>query len=70
MPPLQDYRLYTLDEQGHIAKAEVLSLTSEAEALAAARERAYQRRPVEAWHRSERIAYIVAKHEALEHIAP
>jgi hypothetical protein len=42
MPPLQDYRLYTLDEQGHIAKAEVLSLTSEAEALAAARERAYR----------------------------
>jgi hypothetical protein len=69
MPPLKDYRLYTLDEQGHIAKAEVLSLASEEEALAAGRERAQQGRPVEVWHRSERITSIVAKHEALEDIA-
>jgi hypothetical protein len=66
MPPLKDYRLYILDAQGHIAKAEVLSLTSEDEALAAARERAHQGRPVEVWHLSERIARLTADEPAVE----
>ena len=46
MPPLMDYRLYTLDAKGRIARAEVLSLASEEEALAAARERARTGKPV------------------------
>ncbi len=70
MPPLKDYRLYTLDAQGHIAKAEVLSLTSEEEALAVARERARQGRPVEVWHLSERIARLKADEPVLERATP
>ena len=66
MPPLKDYRLYILDAQGHIAKAEVLSLTSEDEALAAARERARAGKPVEVWHLSERIARLTADEPAVE----
>ncbi len=67
MPLLKDYRLYTLDAQGRIARAEVLSLASEKEALAAARERARTGKPVEVWHGSAMLAHVPADEHTFEH---
>ncbi len=58
MSELKHYRLYTLDEDGHISKAAVLEYLSEDEAVSLALEQARSGRSVELWHRSEQIAYI------------
>ena len=67
MPLLKDYRLYILDAKGRIARAEVLSLASEEEALAAARERARTGKPVEVWHGSAMLAHVPADEHTVEH---
>ncbi len=60
MSELKHYRLYTLDEDGHISKAAVLEYLSEDEAVSFAREQARSGRSVELWQGSEQIAYIAA----------
>ncbi len=60
MSDLKHYRLYTLDEDGHISKATVLEYLSEDGAVSIAREQARGGRSVELWHGSEQIAYIAA----------
>ena len=60
MSELKHYRLYTLDEDGHISKAAVLEYLNEDEAVSFAREQARGGRSVELWQGSEQIAYIAA----------
>ena len=60
MSDLKHYRLYTLDEDGHISKATVLEYLSEDGAVSFAREQARGGGSVELWHGSEQIAYIAA----------
>jgi hypothetical protein len=60
MSELKHYRLYTLDEDGHISKATMLEYLSEDGAVSFAREQERGGRSVELWHSSEQIAYIAA----------
>ena len=60
MADLKDFRLYVLDREGHIAKAEVIHLDSDEKAIEVAREKARGGVSVELWHRAQQIARITA----------
>lgn len=55
----EPYKLYALDAQGHITRADVIDVTNDEEAVAIAQQRARgEQRDAELWQLDRRVAVI------------